>query len=151
ERQHLHRQLRRVRQRRPQQRAGRAADPVRQPVHQRPAARRLPLSEPATPPWYGGDMEEASGPLAAEREFFTALAEAGLEALDRVLADDFVLVDVMRGAEVTKAALLAALGSGQLRFQAIEPAEQRVRLYRATAVVTGRTRMSGRFGGAPFA
>jgi len=96
-------------------------------------------------------MEEAMDPLAAEREFFTALVEAGLEALDRVLADDFVLIDVMRGAEVTKASLLAVLGSAQIRFDVIEPAEQRVRLYPATAVVTGRTRMSGRFEGAPFA
>jgi ketosteroid isomerase-like protein len=96
-------------------------------------------------------MEQASDPLAAEREFFTALVEARPEALDRVLADDFVLIDVMRGAEVTKAALLAVIGSGQLRFEVIEPAEQRVRLYPATAVVTGRTRMSGRFGGALFA
>jgi hypothetical protein len=96
-------------------------------------------------------MNEASDPLAAEREFFTALVEAGLEALDRALADDFMLIDVMSGAEITKTSLLAVLGSGQLRFKVIEPAEQRVRLYQATAVVTGRTRMSGRFGGAPFA
>jgi hypothetical protein len=96
-------------------------------------------------------MEEAADPLAAERAFFTALAEAGREALDRVLADDFLLIDVMRGAEITKAALLAVLGSGQIRFQVIEPAAQRVRRYQATAVVTGRTRLSGQFGGAPFA
>ena len=96
-------------------------------------------------------MDEASDPLAAERAFFTALVEAGLEALDRVLADDFLLIDVMRGAEITRAALLAVLGSGQLRFEVIEPAEQRVRRYQATAVVTGRTRMSGQFGGTPFA
>jgi hypothetical protein len=96
-------------------------------------------------------MEEATGPLAAEREFFTALVEARPEVLDRVLADDFLLIDVMRGSEVTKPSLLAVIGSGQLRFEVIEPAEPRVRLYQATAVVTGRTRMSGRFGGTPFA
>ena len=96
-------------------------------------------------------MNEASDPLAAEREFFTALVEARPEVLDRVLADDFLLIDVMSGSEVTKPSLLAVLGSGQLQFEVIEPAEQRVRLHQATAVVTGRTRMSGRFGGAPFA
>lgn len=96
-------------------------------------------------------MDEASDPLAAERQFFTALVEAGLGALDRVLADDFLLIDVMSGAEITKTSLLAVLGSGQLRFEVIEPAEQRVRRYQATAVVTGRTRMSGWFGGTPFA
>ena len=86
-----------------------------------------------------------------EREFFAALLQADLEALERVLADDFLLIDVMRGAEITKASLLGVLGSGQLRFEDIEPTDQRVRLYRATAVVTGRTRMRGRFGGTPFA
>src|SRR5262249_33466183 len=96
-------------------------------------------------------MEEALDPLAAERAFFTALVEARPEALDRVLADDFLLIDVMKGAEITRISLLAVLGSGELRFEVIEPAEQRVRLYPATAVVTGRTQMRGRFGGAPFA
>jgi len=90
-------------------------------------------------------------PLAAERLFFAALVAADLEDLDRVLADDFVLIDVMRGDEIAKAALVAVLGSGQLRFAAIEPVESRVRRYPGTAVVTGRTRMSGTFDGAPFA
>jgi ketosteroid isomerase-like protein len=96
-------------------------------------------------------MMDTMDPLAAEREFFGALVQAQPEALDRVLADDFLLIDVMRGSEITRAALLAAIGSGQLRFEVIEPAEQRVRRYGATAVVTGRTRMSGRFEGTPFA
>ena len=41
--------------------------------------------------------------------------------------------------------------SGQVKFETIEPAEQRVRLYGTTAVITGRTQMSGLLGGAPFA
>jgi ketosteroid isomerase-like protein len=89
-------------------------------------------------------------PLAAERLFFAALIAADLEDLDRVLADDFVLIDVMRGDEIAKAALVAVLGSGQLRFAAIEPVESRVRRYPGTTVVTGRTRMSGTFDGTRF-
>jgi len=89
-------------------------------------------------------------PLAAERRFFAALVAANLEDLDRVLADDFVLIDVMRGDEIAKPALVAVLGSGQLRFAAIEPIETRVRRYPGTAVITGRTRMHGSFDGAPF-
>ena len=96
-------------------------------------------------------MTDDPDPLAAERLFFAALVAAALEDLDRVLADDFVLIDVMRGDEIAKAALVAVLGSGQLRFAAIEPVESRVRRYPGTAVVTGRTRMSGTFDGAPFA
>lgn len=94
--------------------------------------------------------EDDQDPLAAERRFFAALIAADLEDLDRVLADDFVLIDVMRGDEIPKPALVAVLGSGQLRFLAIEPLESRVRRYPGTAVVTGRTHMSGTFDGTPF-
>ena len=96
-------------------------------------------------------MADDSDPLAAERRFFAALVAADLEDLDRVLADDFLLIDVMRGDEIAKPALVAVLRSGQLRFAAIEPVECRLRCYPGTAVVTGRTRMSGSFDGAPFA
>lgn len=88
--------------------------------------------------------------LSAESRFFTALIEADAEALDRILADDFVLVDVMRGGEITKAPLLAVVGSRQMVFGAIERIESHVRIYASTGVVVGRTRMSGRFGETPF-
>jgi hypothetical protein len=52
----------------------------------------------------------------------------------------------MTGSEVKKPDLLAVLGSGQLKFEAIQPAESQVRLYGITAVITGRTQMSRRFG-----
>ena len=89
-------------------------------------------------------------PLAADHQFFISLIEANVEALDQILGDDFILIDVMRGAEISKSALLAVVGSGQLRFEAIEPIDSRMRLYQTTAVITGRTKMSGRFGEAPF-
>ncbi len=96
-------------------------------------------------------MSEKSGPLAAERQFFAALIEGNVEALNQLLADDFILIDVLSGSEIAKASLLSALESGQLKFEAIEPADSRVRLYQGTAVVTGRTKLSGRFGDAAFA
>ncbi len=95
-------------------------------------------------------MKNELDPLAAERQFFSALVDASVEALDRVLADDFILIDVMSGSEITKSSLLAVIGSGQLKFEAIEPADPLVRLYQTTAVITGRTQMSGRFGETPF-
>lgn len=95
-------------------------------------------------------MKDELDPLAAERQFFVALVEASVEALDRVLADDFILIDVMSGSEITKSSLLAVIGSGQLKFEAIEPADSLVRLYQTTAVITARTQMSGRFGETPF-
>ena len=90
-------------------------------------------------------MHNQSDPLAAEQQFFSSLIGGDVGALDRILADDFLLIDVMTGSEVRKPDLLAVLGSGQLKFEAIEPVESRVRLYGITAVITGRTQMSGRF------
>ena len=95
-------------------------------------------------------MHDKANPQAAEQEFFSSLIGGDVGALDRILSDDFLLIDVMTGSEVKKPDLLAVLSSGQLKFEAIEPLESQVRLYGITAVITGRTRMSGRFGEAPF-
>jgi hypothetical protein len=95
-------------------------------------------------------MHNQPDPLAAEQQFFSSLIGGDVGALDRILADDFLLIDVMTGSEVKKPDLLAVLGSGQLKFEAIQPAESQVRRYGITAVITGRTQMSGRFGERPF-
>jgi len=95
-------------------------------------------------------MNDDSGPLAAERRFFTALLGSKVETLDLVLADDFLLIDVMGGSEIPKIVLLDAIRSGQLKFETIERLDSRVRFYQTTAVVTGSTQMSGRFGATPF-
>jgi hypothetical protein len=84
---------------------------------------------------YNPHVTDELGPLTAERQFFTALIEASVENLDRVLADDFILIEVMGGSEITKPLLLGAIGSGQLKFEAIEPADSRVRVYQSTAVI----------------
>lgn len=89
-------------------------------------------------------------PDSAEQEFFAALTDANVAALDGVLADDFVLIDVMTGSEVPRAALLEVVGGGQLKFEAIERVEHRVREYGIAAVITGRTEMNGVFSGQPF-
>ena len=95
-------------------------------------------------------MHDQLDPLAAEQQFFRSLIGGDVGALDRILGDDFLLIDVMTGSEVKKPDLLAVLGSGQLKFEAIQPVESQVRLYGTTAVITGRTQMSGRFGEAVF-
>jgi hypothetical protein len=68
-----------------------------------------------------------------------------------VIADDFILIEVMGGSEITKSSLLATIQSGQLKFGPIEPADVRVRVYQTAAVITGRTEMRGQFGETPFA
>jgi ketosteroid isomerase-like protein len=90
-------------------------------------------------------------PLAADGQFFNALTAGDAQALDRILVDDFILIDVMSGSEITKPTFLAAITSGQIKFESIEPADNHVRLYQTTAIITGRTRMKGEFGGAHFA
>jgi hypothetical protein len=90
-------------------------------------------------------------PLAAEQQFFSSLTSAGMDTLDQILAADFLLIDVMSGSEVTKDAFMDVLRSGMLKFEAIQALEKRVRLYDGTAVVTGRTQMSGMFNGERFA
>jgi hypothetical protein len=95
-------------------------------------------------------MNDNSEPLAAENQFFTGLLDSNVETLDRVLADDFLLIDVMGGAEIPKAVLLEAIRAGQLKFETIERLGSRVRFYQTAAVITGSTQMSGHFGATPF-
>jgi ketosteroid isomerase-like protein len=90
-------------------------------------------------------------PLTADRRFFAGLIAGDARALDRILAEDFLLIDVMNGSEISKPAFLAAIASGQIKFESIEPAENRVRLYQTTAIITGRTQMAGIIGDIPFA
>jgi ketosteroid isomerase-like protein len=92
-------------------------------------------------------------PLTADRAFFAALLAADVAALDAALADDFLIVDVMTGSVAPRAAFLAAVAGGDVRFAAVDLVE--VPLERRygpdVAVVTGATRMRGTFAGAPFA
>jgi ketosteroid isomerase-like protein len=90
-------------------------------------------------------------PLETDKQFFHALIAADLPALQQLLADDFILIDVMQGDENTKGDFLAVVQSGMIKFESVLPAEQTVRVYGNTAVIIGRTEMKGKMGGAPFA
>ena len=89
--------------------------------------------------------------LAVERRFFDALVEADGRALEGVLTPDFLIIDVMTGSEAPGAALVSLVDSGRLRFESVERLGSRVRRYGTAAVVTGETRMRGRYGEQPFA
>jgi ketosteroid isomerase-like protein len=91
-------------------------------------------------------VKHESGPLAADDQFFALLKNGDAARLDAILTDDFILIDVMSGSEVAKPALLELIGSGQLKFESIDPADRKVRTYGSTAVVTGRTTMAIRLG-----
>ncbi|HET9130469.1 MAG TPA: nuclear transport factor 2 family protein [Terriglobia bacterium] len=83
--------------------------------------------------------------LETDRQFFDALIQSDVETLGQILSDDFIIIDVMKGAETTKAEIIGAIGSGIVRFEKIELRDNRVRLYHRTAVITGQTRMTVRF------
>jgi hypothetical protein len=95
-------------------------------------------------------VEEEDDPSAADGRFFAALVRGNVEKLNPMLADDFILIDVLSGSEIGKLALLTAIKSGELVFDAIELLDSLVRRYQTTAVITGSTRMSARFGPTPF-
>src|SRR3954452_19086710 len=89
------------------------------------------------------------GAERADDRFFAALLAADAAELDAVLADDFLLVDVVGGAVVERAAFIATVGSGLLRLSTVSVLERRTRRHGDTAIVVGRTQMEGRFEGAP--
>jgi GNAT superfamily N-acetyltransferase len=81
--------------------------------------------------------------LACDESFFTALLAADHELLGTILADDFLIIDVLSGQVAHRKELLGAISSGQLRFAEVtrHPEERWVRLRDSAAVVAGRTRM----------
>lgn len=83
--------------------------------------------------------------LAAEDRFFDALLRGDGDALRAVLTPDFVLIDVMTGSEIPATVLVDLVGGRHLVFEAIERIDSRVRAYGPAAVVTGQTRMRGRY------
>src|SRR5207302_9835240 len=91
-------------------------------------------------------MQDATDPISVDHQFFDALVASGIDVLSRLLADDFILVDLMRGSEITKASLLQAIEAGAIKFESIETLEARARRYASTAIVVGRTRMRIRAG-----
>ena len=95
-------------------------------------------------------MHDANEPLDADRRFFAALLAGDAPALEELLTDDFVIIDVMSGSEHPRDAFIGAVRQAQVKFDAITPSEVHARTYPGTALVTGRTEMRGRFGDAPF-
>ena len=83
--------------------------------------------------------------FAAEDRFFAALSRGDREGLERVLSEEFVLIDVITGSEIPRKVFVEHVGSQRLIFDSIQRLDTRLRLYDAAAIVTGRTRIVGRF------
>ncbi|HEY1274690.1 MAG TPA: nuclear transport factor 2 family protein [Thermoleophilaceae bacterium] len=92
----------------------------------------------------------ASDAELAEDRFFEALAAADADRLEELLADDFLIVDVMSGGVADRLALVGALRDRVIVFDRVDVVERATRLYGETAVIVGRTEMAGSFQGEGF-
>ena len=92
----------------------------------------------------------AEEPIPTEDAFFRALMKADTGLLGSILAEDFLIIDIVRGDVTRRADFLAAVSARAVTFHRIDPADRQVRRYGATAVVTGRTQMSGTLADAEF-
>ena len=81
-----------------------------------------------------------------EREWGDAFEQRDFAALDRIMADEYILTDPLgnvRGKEES----LAALKTNEVRFESTKSDNVDVRINGDTAVVTGRSTFRGRYKG----
>jgi ketosteroid isomerase-like protein len=97
----------------------------------------------------GGADPSEDEVLAVAREWMDAYRHNDAAALDRILANDYMLTD-SRGNRTTKADDLAAARAGSVHYDVYEPSDLRVRLYGDTAILTGKNRLRGTTDGKPF-
>jgi ketosteroid isomerase-like protein len=91
-----------------------------------------------------GNDEQAIRQLL--KEISAALERADTAALDRIYADDYTLVDDF-GVLTTKAPRLAAIKSGELKFESVSFDDVNIRIYGNTSVATFRVTSKGQLKG----
>lgn len=91
-----------------------------------------------------GNDEQAVRQLL--NDLYAALGRNDAAALDRIYSDDYTLVNES-GVLATKAPRLAALRSGELKFESAGYDEANIRLYGNTAVATYRVMIKGQLKG----
>ena len=99
-----------------------------------------------------GASQRADDEQAVRRlidELAAAVGRNDVSALDRIYADSFTFVSDS-GALLTKAQRLAALTSGELKYESVSFDEVNVRRYGDTAVATFRATSKGQAGGQSF-
>jgi ketosteroid isomerase-like protein len=87
--------------------------------------------------------------LKLENEFARAVASNNADVLDRLLVDDWIIVEP-DGSIIDKARFLEVIRSGALSHESMESTDLRVRVYGNTALVTGLTTSKGNFMGQDF-
>jgi len=87
--------------------------------------------------------------LKIEKAFADAIVKNDLEGIERLVADDWIIIDP-NGETVDRARFLEVIKSGALTHDMMESEDFRVRVYADSAVVTATTSTKGKFMGQEF-
>src|SRR6266480_3807525 len=87
--------------------------------------------------------------LKVEKGFTDAIAENDLEAIERFVTDDWIIIN-SDGGIIDKERFLGVIKSGALTHEMMESGDMRVRVYGDSAVVSALTRSKGKFMGQEF-
>jgi uncharacterized protein (TIGR02246 family) len=80
---------------------------------------------------------DADAVRAVLKTWLDALASNDLAAVERIIADDYVITAGVEGKVMNKQQDLAPLHSGRVKFESAEATDVNVRVFGNTAVVTG--------------
>ena len=87
--------------------------------------------------------------LKLEKEFAEAIVKNNLEAIGRLVTDDWIIIDP-DGEIVDRARFFEVIKSGALTHEIMESEDFRVGAYGDSAVITAITRTKGKFMGQEF-
>jgi ketosteroid isomerase-like protein len=107
------------------------------------------LSAVTAPRASAGVGEDEKAVAALDTQYQAAVAKNDAAVMDRILADDFILV-TGKGKIFTKSDLLNEARGGKTVYERQDDSEQKVRVYGNTAVVTALLRAKGTAEGKPF-
>jgi len=93
--------------------------------------------------------DDAAAVANRDTEYQAAVKKNDAATMDRILADDFVLV-IGSGKTFSKADLLEQARSGKTVYEHQEDSQQKVRVWGDTAVVTALLWLKGTSDGKPF-
>jgi ketosteroid isomerase-like protein len=87
--------------------------------------------------------------LRVEEEFVDAIAKNDLEAIERFVTDDWIIINA-DGEIIDRERFLGVIKSAALTHEMMESDDIRVRVYGNSAVVSALTRSKGKFMGQEF-
>lgn len=87
--------------------------------------------------------------LKVEKGFVDAIAKNDLEAIERFVTDDWIIINA-DGGIIDRERFLGVIKSGALAHEMMESEGIRVRVYGDSAVVSALTRSKGKFMGQEF-